>query len=78
MFMNLPWFKRTGIFFIPVSFIGWLILLGSIGYAVYVFIDINSTSHSVSDVLIKFMFNCLVIAAVYSLIGFFTAQKTRV
>jgi hypothetical protein len=72
--MNLPWFKRIGIFFIPTAIIGWLLLLGGLAYAVYVFIDIDSRSHSVSDTLINFVFNLLVIGAVYSLIAFLTSR----
>ena len=76
--MNLPWFKRIGILFIPVSIIGWLILLGGIAYAVYVFIDIDGRSHSVSDTLINFVFNLLIIAAVYSLVGYLASKTTKV
>ena len=73
--MNLPWFKRIGIVFVPVSLIGWLILLCGIAYAVYVFIDIDSRSHSVSDTLINFVFNALIIVAVYSLVAYFASNK---
>jgi hypothetical protein len=76
--MNLPWFKRIGLFFIPTSFIGGGIAIIAIVYAVYVFIDIDSRSHSVSDTLMNFSLNLLLIAAVYSLIGYlasFTKQK---
>jgi hypothetical protein len=76
--MNLPWFKRKGIFFAPASIIGWLIFAAAIAYAVYVFIDIDSKSNSVSDTLINFVFNLLIIGAVYSLIGFFASRKTKV
>ena len=75
--MNLPWFKRIGIFFIPTSFVGWLIFIGLIFYAVYIFTDIDKRSHSASDTLINFAFNLLIIAAVYSLIAYFTSRKTR-
>ena len=72
--MNFPWFKRTGIFFLPKSFMGWIILLAGIAFAVYLFIDIDSKSHSVSDTLIRFVFNLLIIGAVYSLIAFFSSK----
>lgn len=72
--MNLPWFKRLGIFYWPISIMGWLLLLASLVYAVYTFIDIDSRSHSVSDTLINFVFNLLIIAAVYSIIGFVTSK----
>jgi hypothetical protein len=75
--MNLPWFKRFGIFFIPATIIGWVISLGGIVYSMYVFIDIDKRSHSVSDTLINFVFNLLVICAVYSLIGYLTSKVPK-
>jgi hypothetical protein len=75
--MNLPWFRRTGIFFIPVNIIGWIILLAAIAYTVYVFIDIDSRSHSVSDTLMNFAFNLLMIGVIYSLIALLTSRTTR-
>lgn len=75
--MNLPWFKRKGIFFLPITFTGWLILLAGLAYAVHVFIDIDSRSHSASDTLINFAFNFLIILAVYSLIAFLTSRNLK-
>ncbi len=75
--MNLPWFKRIGIFFIPTTIVGWLILIGGVAYAVYVFIDIDSRSHSVSDTLINFVFNLLIIGSVYSIIAFLTSRTSK-
>lgn len=74
----MTWFKRKGIFFLPVSAIGWLILLSGGAFAVYTFIDIDSRSHSVSDTLINFVFNLLLIGVGYSIIAFFTSkEKTK-
>ena len=73
--MNLHWFKRIGIFFVPVSLMGWIVLLGGIAYAVFSFIDIDSRSHSVSDTLMNFVFKLLIIGVVYSLIGLLTRAK---
>ena len=64
--MNLPWFKRIGIFFLPKTFVGWIILLACISYAVYVFINIDSKSHSASDTLINFVFNLIIIGAIFT------------
>jgi len=75
--INLPWFKRIGIFFIPASIIGWLITLGCLFYAVYTFIDIDSRSHSVSDTLMNFVFRLLIIGVVYSQIAYFTSYKPK-
>jgi hypothetical protein len=73
--MKLQWFNRYGIIFLPRSFIGWLIFLLSLVYSVYLFIEIDSRSHSVSDTLINWVFNCLLIVLVYTLIAFFTSKE---
>jgi hypothetical protein len=72
--MKFPWFKRIGIFFIPAAITGWLILLAAIAFAIYSFIDIDSRSHSVSDTLMNFVFMCLIIGAVYSLIAYIASR----
>ena len=68
--MKLHWFNRKGIFYIPVHWVGWLILAAALTYSVYIFFDIDSHSHSVSDTLINFGFNFLIVGAVYSIIGY--------
>ena len=73
--MNAFWFKRVGIFYVPVSLIGWIILAAALGPAVYRFLDIDSRSHSASDTLINFFFNLLILGALYSLVGFLTSRK---
>ncbi|MCX6254092.1 MAG: hypothetical protein NTV31_06385 [Bacteroidia bacterium] len=75
--MNFPWFRRIGIFYIPTSIIGWILLITGFAYAVYTFIDIDSRSHSVSDTLMNFVFNLLIICAVYSLIAFLTSRPLK-
>jgi hypothetical protein len=74
--MKLVWFRRIGIFFVPVSLFGWIIFLAAIAFLVYSFIDIDSRSHSVSDTLRNFVFMLLIIGAVYSLIGFLTSRPS--
>jgi hypothetical protein len=73
--MTFHWFSRKGIFFIPSSVIAWAILLASIAYLVWAFLDIDSRSHSASDTLINFAFNALIVAVVYSVVAFFTSSK---
>ena len=75
--MNFPWFKRIGIFFIPTTIPGWLILIAGFAFAVYSFIDIDSRSHSNSDTLMNFVFMCLIIGAVYSLIAYVTSRASK-
>jgi hypothetical protein len=75
--MNFPWFKRIGIFFIPSTIAGRIILVAGIAFAIYSFIDIDRRSHSVSDTLMNFVFMCLIIGAVYSLIAYATSRVKR-
>jgi hypothetical protein len=72
--MNFPWFKRIGIFFIPASLIGWIILIFAFVFSVFSFMDIDGRSHSASDTLMNFAFMLLIIGAVYSLIGYLTSR----
>jgi hypothetical protein len=71
--MKPQWFKRKGIFFIPKSLIGWAIMIIGIIYAVYIFIDIDSRSHSASDTLRPFF---ILIALVFTLIAFLTSSDS--
>lgn len=75
--MKLNWFTRKGIIYRPVSLTGWVLLIIAVAYAVYTFIDIDSRSHSVSDTLINFVFNLLLIGLVYSVIGYFTEMRAE-
>ncbi len=73
--MKLHWFTQRGILFIPKNFIGWMILIAAVVYAVYMFIDIDSRSHSVSDTLMNFVFNLFLIGVAYSAIALLTSQS---
>jgi uncharacterized membrane protein len=75
--MRFPWFKRIGLFFMPTSVVGWIILLAGIVFAIFSFMDIDGRSHSVSDTLINFVFMLLIIGAVYSLVAYLTSRVTR-
>lgn len=75
--MNLPWFKRVGIFYLPIRFMGWIILVAGLVFAVRTFIAIDSKSHSVSDTLINFVFYLLIIGAFYSLIAYLTSRTRK-
>jgi hypothetical protein len=75
--MNFPWFKRIGIFFIPATISGWIILLAGVVFAIFSFMDIDGKSHSVSDTLINFIFMLLIIGAVYSFIAYLTSRGTN-
>lgn len=76
--MKLNWFTRKGIIYLPASVIGWIILLIAVTYAVYCFIDIDKHSHSVSDTLMNFIFNLLIIGLVYTVVAYFTEKRTIV
>ena len=75
--MSFNWFVRKGIIYWPASVPGWVIFVIALIYAIYLFIDIDSQSHSVSDTLINWVFNCLIVGVVYSAIGFFTEKKAE-
>lgn len=75
--MKFPWFKRIGIFFIPVSIVGWAFFLAGIVYSIYVFIDIDSQSHSASDTIRPFILNLLIIGIVYSLVAWVTGKSEK-
>jgi hypothetical protein len=74
--MNFPWFKRIGLFFVPVTLVGWIILVFAVIFAIFSFMDIDGRSHSVSDTMMNFVFMLLIIGAVYSLIAFLTSRGT--
>lgn len=73
--MKINWFVRKGILFFPSSLVGWIISIAAIGVCVYLFIDIDSSSHSVSDTLINFVFKALLVAVVYNIVAFFTSRE---
>jgi putative effector of murein hydrolase LrgA (UPF0299 family) len=75
--MKINWFRRNGIFFIPTSIIGWIILLSALAFSVYTFIDIDSRSHSASDTLDNFAFHLLFIGAAYSLVAYLTSRSPK-
>ncbi len=75
--MNLRWFRRSGIFYIPVSLTGWLMLITAIAFAVYFFLEIDGRSHSASDTLINFFFYLLIIGAIYTLIAYMTSDDLK-
>lgn len=72
--MRLHFFQRRGILFVPIHFIGWLIAAATVAWCVWIFIDIDSRSHSVSDALMNFVFNALIALVVYSLIGWLAGR----
>ncbi|MEZ4905631.1 MAG: hypothetical protein R2822_29645 [Spirosomataceae bacterium] len=71
----MQWFVRKGIFFKPTSLIGWGLLLLTVGYAVYAFIEVERHAHSASDTLINWSFRVILIGVFYSMIGYFTSAK---
>ena len=64
-----PWFKKVPLFFIPVSFPGWIIFLLVMCSVLWVFIYIDNRSHSASDTLRNFLAFLFLIYLAYFLIG---------
>jgi hypothetical protein len=75
--MKFPWFRLVGLIYLPRSIMGWIILVAALSYAFYVFLDIDSGSHSASDTLINFAFRLVIIAAIYTLTGFLTSRERK-
>jgi hypothetical protein len=48
---NSNWFKKMGLVYIPVSLVGTILMLLTIGFCVTVFIAVDRHSHSVTDTL---------------------------
>jgi len=76
--MKLNWFTRKGIIYRPASIAGWVLLGIAAALAVYMFIDIDGRSHSVSDTMINFVFDLLLIGLIYTIIAYFTEAKREV
>lgn len=74
--MKFPWFKQVGILFIPTSVAGWLILISVLIFALYLFVDIDGHSHSVSDTLMSFVSNLFIVIVVYSSIAYFSSRSS--
>jgi hypothetical protein len=45
------WFKPPGLFFVPVTVVGWLLTAAAAAFCAQVFVAIDRHSHSVSDTL---------------------------
>ncbi|GAC1606318.1 MAG: hypothetical protein NVS3B25_35560 [Hymenobacter sp.] len=52
-------------------------MLAGLAYALWLFRDIDSRSHSASDTLINFAFQLLLLGIGYSLLAFFTSDPER-
>ena len=48
----MEWFKKVGWTYLPISIMGWIVSLVTIGLCIWVFIFTDRHSHSVSDTLI--------------------------
>ena len=70
-----PFFRREGFYIWPVNFIGWLLILAMVAYSIYVFIEIDKKSHSVSDTLINFVFNLAINCVALYIIAFITSKS---
>ena len=47
----MPWFRRSGWFYVPVSVPGVIVTVGALAFCVQVFWIVDSNSHSVTDTL---------------------------
>ena len=47
----MPWFRRSGWFYVPVSVPGVIVTVGALAFCVQVFWVVDRNSHSVTDTL---------------------------
>ena len=58
-------FKKTGWFYLPISLLGWVVLLVYLAVNAQFFMAIDRNSHSVSDTLINFFPHFISLSAFY-------------
>lgn len=73
--MRFPWFRKYGLLCLPVTAMGWIVVLAFAAFTVFLFMDIDSRSHSASDTLRPFAVDLVLLFIVYSFIGFLTGRK---
>jgi hypothetical protein len=49
--MKTTWFRKKGIFFVPISIVGIFLYLFTIAFCINVFLAVDRNSHSNSDTL---------------------------
>lgn len=71
------WFKVKdyGWGWYPASWQGWLVIAAWVGVLIWIFRDIDSTSHSGSDTLIAFFIPLVISVAVLIAICWFTGER---
>ncbi len=71
------WFKahKSGYGWHPATWQGWLIVLAYMGVCVYSFLDIDKTSHSVSDTLYGFAPRFLIFTAVLIVVTYLKGES---
>lgn len=74
--MKFPWFRRSGIFFLPRSVAGWTIFSLALAAAIVVFVRADTYSHSASDTLRIFFICLLGIFAIYTLVASLTSRDS--
>jgi len=68
-------FTRKPFYPVPSSIAAWVLTAATLIYLVALFIDIDRRSHSVSDTLINFVFNALLVAAAYIAVAFVFSSR---
>ena len=66
---------KRGWLFLPAHWFAWTLLLICCGLSLFVFVSVDSRSHSASDTLKNWMAWNVVLLASYQLIGFLTRVR---
>lgn len=69
------WFARTGWWYRPVAWPGWLLSLLFVAFLVWAFVDIDGRSHSASDTLMNWSIYVVLTALSYLLVAFWARRR---
>lgn len=74
--IGMNWFTRKGLIFVPSSPAGWVFIAVGALYCVYAFLEIHSTSSSIGNTFVAWLFNLvLIIAALYGVAWISSSKK---
>ncbi len=78
--MRKPWFraKKYGYGWgLPVTWQGWVVLLGYLGFILYDFFRIDKHAHSASDTLRPFIIHVILTTLILLVIAYLTGEKPK-
>jgi hypothetical protein len=75
--LKLYFFRRKGIIFIPIHFVGWLFLFGVLAAAGYVFADLYFRTYNIGETLTDFSIFLIILLLGYTFFAFNTCRPEK-